>query len=312
MAPASIFSTDLIYWIEATPGTTPASPTLNVLRTTGPLSPTTDKESFESDEVSSHRQTANIRHGRRSVGGNVPIELSYAAYKDWMEALLGGTWEANAAGTPNKLKVGNNMQTFGIERQFSDISQYQILKGVTPSGLSLDVNPDGIVTGSFDVLGMDFEDMSPTSIGTGTDVSTNQPFDGLGSATVTEGGSVIDTVTSLSLSVETNKSTGGLIGSGGTRAAANGKLTVSGTLTAQLLDNSLTTKFFNETESSLAIEFADVNDATKTLKFELPRVKYMSDQKNDNNNEIDVALEFSGLYDATSASTIILTDSNPA
>lgn len=310
--PASRFSTQLIYGKETTPGVVPATPTLNILRTTGPLSITTDKESFESEEVFAHRQTANVRHGRRSVGGSVPVELSYAAYKDWMEALLGGTWEANAAGTPNLLKVGTNMQTFFLERQFANISQYEVLKGVTPSGFSLDVNPDGIVTGSFDVMGMDFDDMSPTSLGVGTDVATNQPFDGLGNATVTEGGSVIDIVTSLSLSVETDKATGGLVGSAGTKVAANGKLKVSGTLTAQLLDNALTTKFFNETESSLSIEFADLNNAAQTLKIDIPRIKYMSNSKSENNNEVAVALDFTGLYDATDSSSIILTDSNPA
>lgn len=302
----------MTYWKETTAGQTPTAPEIKNLRTTDPISLNGSREASQSEEIFSHRQTENVRLTKRMVDGSVPFELSYRAYHDWMEALLGGVWTDNVAGTPNTLKVGTNMGTFGIEQQFPDISQFRVSKGITPSGMSLDIGTDGIVTGSFDVMGMDYDEMAATTIGAETDMGTGQPFLGTCDASLKEDDVTIAIVTSLNISVATNKASSGLVGQCSTSKAANGKLEVTGQLTAQLIDAALINKFNQEDESSLEIEFTDVDNAAQKLTFGLPRTKYTGVDFVDIDNNIGLDLSWTALYDSTATTLIQLTDSNPA
>lgn len=312
MAPnASRFSTFLAYVAESTPGTTPGSPSMLKLRTTDPLALTAEKESFQSEESFAHRQRENIRHGRENVSGNIPIELSYGAFDDWLEALLGGSWSTETAGTPEILKVGNNKQTFSVERGFPDISQYQVFKGVTPVSLSLDIGPSGIVTGQFGVIGMGFDALAGSSLGAAADVATNEPFDGLGNATLQEGGSGIAIVTGLSLNMSNNRATGGLVGSAESDAPENGLQEITGELTARFQDAALVDKFKNETESSLQVVLNDTGGA-ESLTIDLHRIKYSGSGQGENENVVDVTLPFEALYDDGEATAITITRSNAA
>lgn len=81
---------------EAAYGVTPANPQFQILRhvsTTLALS----KETLESGELRSDRQTSDLRHGAHQVGGDLGIELSYGTYDSLLEALMCGTWSADAA-----------------------------------------------------------------------------------------------------------------------------------------------------------------------------------------------------------------------
>lgn len=78
---------------EVTYGVTPANPALKTLRTTS-TSLALSKETLESEELRSDRQTADVRHGAFQVGGDMGFELSYGSYDDLLEAAMCGTWSA--------------------------------------------------------------------------------------------------------------------------------------------------------------------------------------------------------------------------
>lgn len=300
----SVFQQSYISYVaESTPGTTPATPTMLKLRTTNPLGISPTKGLMESEEVLAHRQREHVRHGLRGLQGNIPFELSYAAYNDWLEALLSGSWDGGV------LKVGNSLKTFTLEQRIASNIFLQYL-GAAPSQLSLTMNPAGIISGQWEMVGMDFDE-SATTLGAPDDVATHGPFDGLGSASIEEGGSPIATVTSCELTINANKTIGALIGKAGGDSPTDGQIQITGALTARFNSLSLFQKFEAETDSSLKIGF-DNPDGNQSLEFLLPRLKYTGGEPQNNDNVIDGSFNFEGLYDAGESSSIVITDVAPA
>lgn len=289
----------LSYVAEVTPGTTPDTPTMKKLRTTNPLGVTANKTILESSEVLAHRQREHVRHGVRGFSGSVGSELSFGAYNDWLEALLGGTW---STGT---LKAGSTVRTFTVEQRIAS-NKFIVGKGVTPSQLSLSMNPTGVIGANWEMVGMDFDD-STTTLGVPTDVATHPPFDGLGNAVILEGGNPIAIATSIEMTINANKTVGALLGSNAGDVPSDGQLQITGTMTARFNSMDLFKKFADETESSLKITFTNPGGAD-TLAIELPRIKYTGGAPQNNDNVIDVSLPFEGLYDESSASSIIITE----
>lgn len=291
-------ATYLSYVMETTPGSTPATPAMKKLRTTNPLALNPGKELLESEEVFAHRQRENVRHGLMSVGGNVPVEFSYGALDDILAALVSGEW------TMDVLKVGTTLKTMTIEQGYPTVGNYLHYRGVSPSQLTMNINPTGLITGTFDVVGMSF-DSDAASLGSPTDVATDAPFDGLGSATIEEGGSAIAIVTSVEMVINANKTVGGIVGSAGADTPTDGQLQVTGTLTARFRDLALFDKFKNETTSSLKIVLASPTDPGDTLTITLPRLKFNGGDPQNNDNVVDISMDFEGLYDATDETSII-------
>lgn len=290
------------YVTETTPGTTPASPTMKKMRTTNPLQGAPNKALLESQEVLSHRQRENVRHGMRGFQGSVPTELSFAAFNDWLAALLSGTWNGGV------LKVGTTVKTFTVEQRIA-ADKFLIGKGVSPSQLSLSMTPTGLVTGNWDLVGMDFDE-SATTLGEPTDVATHEPFDGLANAAITEGASSLGTATSIDLTINAQKTVGGLLASNAGDVPTDGQLQITGTMTARFNSLALFQKFEAETDSKLEVVFTNPG-GNQTLGILLPRVKYLSGQPQNNDNVIDIALNFEALYDETEASSIVITEITP-
>ena len=309
MANASNFSIYTSFVEEVNPGETPATPSMRKLRTTDPLAIQGGKDTFQSEETQAHRQRVDLRHGRETVTGSIPVELSYGAFDAWIEALLGGVWSEEDAGTPEVLKVGNALKTFTVERGFPDISQYEVFRGVTPTQMDITISPTGITTATFNVIGMGWEAPTGTSLGTPSDVATNSPFDGVCNATLEEGGTEIAIVTGLSLSMANGRTTGALVGSCGSDIPANGQMQITGEMTARFQNAALVSKFKNESESSLMVQLKDLA-GTEYLQFEFPRIKYTGDNKANNDNVVDVSMTFEALYDDNEASAVIVTRSN--
>ena len=296
----SIFQQSFLgYVAEVEPGTTPGTPDMLKLRTNDPLQASSSKEIFESEEVLSHRQREHVRHGRRGFEGSVPTELSFGAYNDWLEALLSGSWSNGV------LKAGTSLKTFTVEQRIASNMFIQGL-GVAPSQLTLTINPTGIVTANWDLIGMDFQSAT-TTLGAPADVATHAPFDGLGNAVVSEGGSPIGIATSIEITINAQKTVGALLGSNAGDTPTDGQLQITGSMSARFNSLDLFQKFENETESSLSVTLTNPG-ANDTLQIELPRLKYTGGQPVNNDNVIDGNFEFEGLYDAGEASSIVITE----
>lgn len=100
----------LSYVAESTHGTTPGSPSMKTLRTTG-RNINLVKNMLESQEVRASRQLRDLRHGFQQGSGEIPFELSLSAYDDFLAAALGGSWAAISTSGVN-LSADGTANTF--------------------------------------------------------------------------------------------------------------------------------------------------------------------------------------------------------
>jgi hypothetical protein len=294
---------------EVTYGVTPATPVFDIIRHTG----TTlglSKEALQSEEIRDDRQIADFRHGARQVGGDISIELSYGSFDTILEALLGGTWEADtpALGT-DQLKAGTSRRSFTVERYFGDIltadKPFHRFTGVEFNTLQLQINANAVITGTIGVVGKDMT--TDTVIITGATynpATTTSPLDSF-TGTLNENGTPIAVITEIQLNLDNGLDPRFVVGSKTTLRPSIGRSNVSGQITAYFENSLLLEKFIDETES--AIEFNLPDGAGNNLKFILPRIKYNGGQPDvQGEGPITLSMPFQALLDSTTNTNIII------
>ncbi|WAM23822.1 phage tail tube protein [Myxococcus sp. NMCA1] len=341
------------------------------------------KETYQSNEVRDDRQTADLRHGMRSVGGDFSFELSRGTFDVLLAAALSGTWRAvttggapvgaevdayvrgagsfledgflpgdvvagsgfDEAGNNGRAKVvavsalrlevdraliaepsgvgpaqvalvgqrlanGTELVSFGLERAFTDISQFLLYRGCAVDSLSLSVSPGEIVTGTMGFLGKDMVQATATHAVTLTPAGTGSPFDAFTGA-LYEGGQRVANVTAVELEIANGRSVEGVVGHKSPQEVHEGAFVVTGSISAYFKDAVLLNRFINEEESSLELLLEDVN-GTDFHRIYLPRIKYTGgDVDNPNSGPVTVSMPFTALLDATSGATILYQRSNP-
>jgi hypothetical protein len=85
--------TGVRYIAEVTYGVTPATPTMLTVRMLD-TSLNLKKETFQSNEIRSDRQISDLRHGLRTVGGNISAELSLTAFDGLLEMAMSSVFAA--------------------------------------------------------------------------------------------------------------------------------------------------------------------------------------------------------------------------
>lgn len=288
----------LRYVPEVTFGTTPSTPAMVALRHTE-CSLVLSKDSFQSNELRSDRQISDLRHGIQSVGGSVGYEFSYGEFDPILEGALFSTWNTNV------LKSGVTSKFFTMERAFADITQYGVFTGCMVNGFSLSVQPNAIVTGSFDLIGKGASYSGTPLDASVTASQTNSPFDSF-TGTIEEGGSTIAIITGLELNLANGLEATQVVGSNTTPAIVPGRSNLTGTVSAYFENATLLTKFINETESS--IEFTLGNGTTKSYTFLIPRIKYSGgDNPASGEGPIVISMPFQALYDTSTATNLQIT-----
>jgi hypothetical protein len=176
-------------------------------------------------------------------------------------------------------KVGSALPSFVVEKGFTDIAQYFKYNGCKFGKMSLEVSTVGPQKMSFDIMGAK-ETVSASAFAAPSDPG-KASFDGLGIATIEEGGSAIAIVSAISGLTVDNGLDGDtfLIGGGGMRGAINeGLVKVSGTIKALFQDVTLYNKALNSTETSLRVVYnrgaGDGTVGNESIEFKLPELVY--------------------------------------
>lgn len=207
------------------------------------------------------------------------------------------------------LKAGVTRRSFSVLRNFTDLGAgtkpFHLFTGVELNKFSLAVAVNAIVKATFGCVGKDFATPSETAPAgsTYTAPNSNAVMDSF-SGIIYEGGSAIAVVTELSLALENGIEPKFVIGSDVTNRPSIKESNLTGQITAYFEDSSLLEKFINETESSLVFTLEDL--AGNTYRFTLPRIKYNGGQPDTQQGAITQALPIQALYDATSASQIVI------
>lgn len=341
----------MCYVEEVTQGTTPTTPTMLVLRTTG-RNINVKKATLETAEVRSDRQISDVRHGFETIEGSIPFELANVAYDDMLEAAMGGAWAAvtiaNDIGVTNpdqvvcssntlltdgfrpgdivtlgsltassedgdyrvtavaagamtlvnldgtaaaltteaevatitmvlktkRIDIGTTMKTYTMERQFLDIAEYQVFRGVAVNTMEFSIQPEQIVTCTMGLIGMDGDDPTSSPLdATPTAAATNRPmsaFDGV----LFEGGATLGLVTGATITLDNGRSLKPVVGATTSPCVFEGSVDITGQIEVLFQDTTMLTKFTGETESSLWLTVEDPDDSGEFINIVMPRVIY--------------------------------------
>ncbi|AIM40551.1 tail subunit [Vibrio phage VpKK5] len=282
---------------EAVYGQTPADPVFDTVRITG----TTlglSKDSLQSEEIRDDRQIADFRLGANQVGGDINFELSYGSFDNLLESAFQGEW-AN-----DTLQCGIERKSFTFLRYFADLldtdpsaSPYFIYTGCEINTMTLTVNANAMITGTFGVIGQSQE---ITGTDPATDINpptTTSPLDSF-TGELREGGTTIAVITELGLSLDNGLAARFVVGSKDSILPEVGRSNLTGTMTAYFESSALVEKFLNEDDSSIEFDLPDAEGNVQT--WTIPRIKYTGGQPDvEGEGSVMLSMPFQALLDTT-------------
>jgi len=265
------------------------------------------RDNFVSDERRGDRGIHDMRLGNKQPAGDIGFEFSYDSFDEFLAGALCSAWNTL------ELKKGTTLSSYSLVKSFSDISEYQLFTGGVINTLSLDINPNAMVTGSF---GMIFKDMSSSTgayVTSPSATGTNRPFDGF-TGLITEGtdaGTTIGVVSSLSLSLDNGFERNFVLMSNTNPQVTWGKSNITGSMVLYFEDTTEYDKFVGETESGLTVTLDDLEAGGNTYIINLPRIKYTSaDAPVNSDGATMITMNFQALDDSAEASNIVITKSS--
>lgn len=292
----------LSYVVETTFGTTPSSPAMLTI----PYNSHTlnlNKQRVQGNDIQSDRIPRTDRHGNRNSAGNIVVDMRADDYDDLLESAFFNTFTSAGVLTP-----GTTAQYLSIEDRALDITQYRQFTGMAVSSMSMSIAPNQMVITTFDMVGKDMTQAQTSLDSSPTAASGKEPFDSF-TGTIKDGGSAINTVTSIDFSITNSLAPTFVVGSASTPQLEYGMAVVEGTMVVYYEDAALIDKFINETASSIEIAVTD-SASTDTYTFLIPEVKYNGgDNPVSDPQSRTVTLPFVGIYDSVESTNIKLTKS---
>lgn len=288
--------TRLAYVTESTYGTTPATPVfLNQRFTAESLN--ANVQNIVSNEIRADRSVTDLIQVGSASGGSVDFELSYGSFDTWLESLMYSTWASNI------LKNGNTEKSFTIEKTFEAgaTDQYHRFTGCVVNSMSLAVQSQQIVTGSFDFLAKGASSAQAIISGaTYTAANTNDVINaGANFANLAVTGVTSPAITSLNLSITNNIRQQPVIGSIQSRGLTAGRFEVTGDMTVYFANQELYELFLAGTSTDLVFDLGGAS--SKKYRFTIAKLKFEKCEivAGGNDQDVMVKVSFRGLYDGT-------------
>jgi uncharacterized membrane protein len=125
--------------------------------------------------------------------------------------------------------------------------------------------------------------------------------------TIGEGGSTTNIVTNLSMDANNNYVNNYALGDRDPIETTQGNFTLSGTLSAYFIDETLYNKFLNESVSSLTVNYTDLDG--NTLDITIPAFKYGGAGLPVQPESMVLEMPFTAHYDSVSGTTLMIEES---
>lgn len=282
--------------VEVTYGTTPATPTFLEQRFTDE-GLNANFENITSNEIRSDRNVADLVQVGSNAGGPVNFELSYGSFDEWLESLMFNTWSTNV------LKNGNTQKSFTLEKTFEAgaTDQYHRFTGAVANSMSLAMQSQQIVTGSFDFLAKAATTAQAAIAGSSyTAVNANDVINAASNfASLAITGVTGPELTTLNLNITNNLRQQQVIGSVDSRGIGTGRFEVTGDLTAYFENEELFDIFMAGTATDLTFKLGGAS--SKNYVFNIANLKFETGEVIAGGNDQDVMAQmtFRGLYDGT-------------
>lgn len=207
-------------------------------------------------------------------------------------------------------KIGSTLRTYTIERGFTDVDQYQIFKGCAVNQMSMQIQPEQMVGGSFDLLGMSAAAMAQTARdSTITAAPTNDPMSAF-EGQLSEGGAESSVVTGMNFTLNNNRSLQAVVGDKFSPDVFEGTAMITGEATVFFENETLFNKFINETISSLSVQMDDLN-GTDFVVVGFPAIKYTGgDMDPPQQGPVPITMPFEAQVSADTANSMYIQKSN--
>ncbi len=189
----------------------------------------------------------------------------------------GGTLVDEAAGSSRTIKQGGRivdgttLVTFNFEREYEDLTnELALFLGMALNGMTLTIPTEGIITGSFDLIGFDEQSIT-SSGGAGYDaITTSDPMQ-TGDVTAILENQAASGFLSWTMNLTNNlrlrrEAPAGIVGVG------TGQCDISGTLQIYFQNSTMYNKWLAETPSALTICLQDL--AGNKYAFDFPQVRF--------------------------------------
>lgn len=284
---------------ESVAGTTPATPAFKKIRITGETL-VANFESQVSNELTSNADVSDVRKTALSTSGEINFELhADPNFEDLFAASLRGSWNADV------LKALKLKPSFTLERRMNDGTNDNFFRfdGTYFTGMSLTIEPEEIITGSYSVTGMghttDDAIITGATYSDAASVDVAPPMTGTDvSAASVSGVTGID-FSSLTIELDNNNRIQRKLASQGgkARGVGYGRRTVTGTLVAYFETLDLYNQFMADTAPSIT---ATISDGTNDYTIVLPRVKWTGGEAPTPGIDQDIMLtmNYQATYDA--------------
>lgn len=190
-------------------------------------------------------------------------------------AFTSGVFTASTLLQGNHLRNGTTLHSYTVERSYADVSAFHVFEGMRIGSMTLEFATQAILTGTFGLNGKGLSADTSSVASTTTSPSVSDIMnasDNVGR--IWEGGEAVTGIIFQNITVEltNNLRDQNKIGSADLAGIGAGRCEVTGTLTAYFEDNSLLTKFVNNTASNLRFQVTDEEGNSYIIT--LPRVKF--------------------------------------
>ena len=271
------------------------------------------KERVSGNEIQPDRMPRVDRHGNRSVGGDITVDLRYGDYDALIESAMLSSFSSG------EIKVGTTPKYLTIEDYAADIDagtgsgngSARLFTGCSVSTMNVSLAPNQMVAATFGIVGKDMSVSDDEKTVAAAGVS--EPFDAYsGALKVADvdgigGASALSVVTSVDFTVTNSFAPTFVVGSDSAPCLEFGRAEIEGTITAYFEDATLVNRFLNETESAIEVSVAD--PSTQTMTFLFPRVKFnAADIPVDGPTSRVISLPFVALYDDTELTNLKITN----
>lgn len=212
--------------------------------------------------------------------------------------------------------TGHVDRSYSIEHWYADIAQSEVFSGCKVSQIDVQMPATGMATCAVAFMGKDVTPTASEYFTTPTAQTSTGALAAVNGALFVAGTKVAN-VTGLNFTINNNMTQEAVVGSNYSPDIFEGRVTVSGQLTAFFEDATLRNLFVNETTASLMVTLTTAGDNNADfVAVAMTKVKVGGASKDDGEKGIIQTLPFTALLDtsggtgaATQATTISIQDS---
>ena len=242
---------------------------------------------IEDESISATRRQSKPSQGNTTVGGTVVFPIN-PFVGSILKHCLGTVATTGANPYVHTMKVGDLPTSLIIEKHLQDLTSSPVFEehhkfnGCRINSFTLSMTPEGILIGSCDIIGQKETLGGATPYDATVEDKTNVPFTmaNVLAADIEEGGTDSAIITAFDITIANNLD-GDMfvIGGGGLRTSIpEGKVLVSGNITAFYSSAALYAKAIANTESKLKITFS-IGDglgsaSNESLEILIPEIVY--------------------------------------